>query len=277
MKFNHPGMHRVLGVSAALAARAWRHTLDARALYFDPAVDAVHPRFAGRCVYAAPHEYMLLPIILRAGPHMLALASRHRDGAVIDHAMRQLGWSVARGSTTRGGTAALLAMLRDDRRLLILTPDGPSGPRRSFSPGAVFLASKLGLPLVCVGLGYDRPWRLRSWDRFAIPRPFSRCRAVFGPALRVPPDLDRGRLERHRAFFERHLAWLTDYAERWAESGETHDGELRMLPGKASPEMLRFQGGPAYRWPDALADEWAALGAACACAEGSGRSRENAA
>ena len=58
---------------------------------------------------------------------------------------------------------------------LTITPDGPRGPRRHMAPGPIYLASKLGLPLVLMGYAYDRPWRLHSWDRFAIPRPGSRA------------------------------------------------------------------------------------------------------
>ena len=54
---------------------------------------------------------------------------------------------------------------------LTITPDGPHGPRRRMAPGPIYLASKLGLPLVLMGYAYDRPWRLPSWDRFAVPRP----------------------------------------------------------------------------------------------------------
>ena len=54
---------------------------------------------------------------------------------------------------------------------LTITPDGPRGPRRQLAQGPVYLASKLGMPIVAMGFGYDRPWRFNSWDRFAIPRP----------------------------------------------------------------------------------------------------------
>ena len=55
------------------------------------------------------------------------------------------------------------------------------------APGAVFLASKLEMPLVTIAMGYDRPWRAGSWDRFAVPRPFSRARAIISPQMHIPP------------------------------------------------------------------------------------------
>jgi lysophospholipid acyltransferase (LPLAT)-like uncharacterized protein len=259
VRLKHPYLNKTLGFLASIVVRLLRRTIDWRAVYLDPALDAVHPDFPGRCVFVAWHEYMLMAIMLRGGPHMLALASRHDDGEIITQAMQHLGWHVARGSSARGGTLALTRMLRDDTHSLIITPDGPRGPRRTFSPGAIYLASRLGLPLVCVGYGFERPWRLRSWDRFAIPRPFSRCRAVFGPAFRIPATVHREELERYQAFFERALRWLTEEAEAWAESGRTRPGELRLLPEKPSPEMLRREGRAAYEWPAPLAQEWAEL------------------
>jgi hypothetical protein len=90
----------------------------------------------------------------------------------------------------------------------------------------VYLASRLQLPLVAMGFGYDRPWRVGSWDRFAIPRPFSRARAVPSPAIRVPPDLDRGGLEHFRVKIERLLNDLTAQAERWALCGARSPGQM---------------------------------------------------
>ena len=69
-----------------------------------------------------------------------------------------------------------------------ITPDGPRGPRRQLAQGSVYLASKLGIPIVPMGFGYDRPWRFNSWDRFAIPRPYSRARAVVSPMMHIPPS-----------------------------------------------------------------------------------------
>jgi hypothetical protein len=112
---------------------------------------------------------------------------------------------------------------------LTITPDGPRGPRRQLAPGCVFLASKLGLPLVAMGFGYDRPWRVRSaWDQFAVPRLGSRARAVVSGEVFIPPDLDRDGLEHHRQETERLLNRLTDEAESWAVSKNRKVGQSRL-------------------------------------------------
>jgi lysophospholipid acyltransferase (LPLAT)-like uncharacterized protein len=122
---------------------------------------------------------------------------------------------------------ALRGLLAKSREMnLTITPDGPRGPRRRLAPGCVYLASKLHLPLVVMGYGYDRPWRIRSaWDRFAIPRPYSRARAVPSGEIFVPPELDRDGLEHFRQKIEDLLNRLTTEAEQWAESGRRKRGQ----------------------------------------------------
>jgi len=112
---------------------------------------------------------------------------------------------------------------------MAITPDGPRGPRRRLAQGAVFLASRLQLPIVPMGLGVDRPWRTPTWDRFAVPRPGSRARAVVGPEIFIPPNLDRRQIELRRLGVEHLLTQLTVEAENWAESGEQRSGSLPVV------------------------------------------------
>ena len=139
-----------------------------------------------------------------------------------------------RDPRTRGGVAALLRILNNRVPNLAITPDGPRGPRRNMAPGAVYLASRLGIPVVPVGLGYARPWRVRnSWDQFAIPRPYSRARAIFGPRVVVPDGLSRDRLDGYSRRIEAILNRLTETAEQWAGSG-CRMAHQRLCAAKAS-------------------------------------------
>ena len=86
------------------------------------------------------------------------LLSRHRDAEILSHIAGHLGFAFVRGSTNRGGVSALRQLLARSRDMhLTITPDGPRGPRRRLAPGCIYLASKLGLPLVVMGYGYERP------------------------------------------------------------------------------------------------------------------------
>jgi lysophospholipid acyltransferase (LPLAT)-like uncharacterized protein len=98
-----------------------------------------------------------------------------------------------------------------------ITPDGPRGPRRELKPGAVMIASQTGLAIVPVGIGFVRAWRFGSWDRFALPVPFSVLVGVVGEPIFVPGDLDRNGLEQWVKVVEGELLRMTALAEDWAE------------------------------------------------------------
>ena len=97
------------------------------------------------------------------------------------------------------------------------------------------MASKLGMPLVAMGFGFDRPWRLKSWDRFAIPRPMSRARAIPSPEIFVPPGLDREGLGHFRLKVERLMNRLCDEAESWARSGRRKVSQHIVRRGHVAP------------------------------------------
>ena len=232
MKLDHPWAMSWAGLLATALIRKWMATVECRVAYYDATVDPVHPECPGNMLYVFWHEYILLPASMRGHCNLTMLVSRHRDAEILVQAARHLGFRCVRGSTNRGGAAALRALVEQSRlSSLTITPDGPRGPRRVMSLGPIYLASRLGMPLVALGLGCDRPWRLPSWDRFAIPRPWSRCRGVISPAMHLPPDLDRDGLEHYRRQVERLLNRLTREAEEWAASGDRRQNELPVRPG----------------------------------------------
>jgi lysophospholipid acyltransferase (LPLAT)-like uncharacterized protein len=226
MKLDHPLLYKFAALLGTTAVRAWMDTLDYRVLFYDPDVDPASPRCRGQKIYVFWHEYILFPFAMRGNCNLAMLLSRHRDAEVLSYAARHMGFDFIRGSTNRGGAAALRQLLDKSREMhLAITPDGPRGPRRQLAPGAIFLASKLGIPLVAMGIGFDRPWRVPSWDRFAIPRPCSRACCVLSPELHVPADLDRDGLEHFRLKTEQLLNRLCDESEQWAESGSRRPGQ----------------------------------------------------
>jgi lysophospholipid acyltransferase (LPLAT)-like uncharacterized protein len=217
------------GFLAASTIRAWMSTLDYKAAFYDPTIDPVDERNRGQMIYIFWHENILFPLYLRGYCNLAMLLSRHRDADLLSEVANRLGFEFVRGSTGRGGGTALRELLRKSRHMnLTITPDGPRGPRRVLAPGPIYLSSKLSLPLVALGLGYDRPWRFRSWDRFALPRPHSRARAVVSPPMIIPPDLDRDGVEHYRLQVEQMLNRLTNEAEAWAEAGTPKIDEVRV-------------------------------------------------
>lgn len=239
MKFQHPMLRRLAGFSVSTIARNWMGTLDYQAAFYDERSDAASIDCPGPAIYVFWHEYILAPFYLRGHCNLTMLLSRHRDADWLAEAARFMGFDAVRGSSFRGGGAALRELTRKvnhNGMHIAITPDGPRGPRRKLAQGPIFLASKLDIPIVALGFGYDRPRRLSTWDRFALPRPFSRCRVVLSPLMNIPPDLDRDGLEHYRARVENVLNNLTLEAEAWAASSS---GKFCQVPARRKPAEFR--------------------------------------
>ncbi|TPG48158.1 DUF374 domain-containing protein [Roseomonas nepalensis] len=115
----------------------------------------------------------------------LVLVSRSRDGALIANALGGYGLTAVEGSSSRGGRSAGMNLLRGVRAggVAVVVPDGPRGPRRRVSAGAVRLAVMAGVPVVPCGAFAAPSRRLASWDRMIFPLPFARCVAVVGAPI----------------------------------------------------------------------------------------------
>jgi hypothetical protein len=217
MKVRSPWLLRLIAFLGAWLIRWWMSTIRYRVFFAGGERHPVDHRVR-RCIYAFWHETILIPTAFRI--RVRILISQHADGELIAQVCRFLGFGAVRGSTTRGGGPALLALQRHSREAhLAVTPDGPRGPRRRVQPGLILLASVTGLPIVAFGVGYSRAWRARSWDRFAVPLPWSAAHCVVTPAIHVPPRLSRPELERYRRLVEDWMQDATAAGERWAQGG----------------------------------------------------------
>lgn len=257
-----------LALLATACIRQWMGTLDVKVDFGDPTVDPVHRDYRGAKIYVFWHENILLPLSLRGHSNISMLLSRHWDADVLARVAHMNGFGTVRGSTFRGGSAALRELAeRAAEGNLTITPDGPRGPRRTLAAGCVFLASTLNIPLVAMGVGYARPWRVSTWDRFAIPRPFSRARCIVSRAIKIPPTLERDGIEWHREGVERLLVHLSDEAEAWASAGTRRPGErpARREPSRVAGWAARLPGRPGV----SLEDELTRVGAPRASVGGS--------
>lgn len=146
-------------------------------------MEAIHElRRAGKpIVFVLWHGEMLVPLWHRRGEGIAILISEHRDGEIIARIAESLGCRTVRGSTSRGAARALVGLTRElqEGRDIAVTPDGPRGPLESFAPGTLVAAQRAGAHIIAIGVHAPRAWRLRSWDRFLIPKPFSRITVAY--------------------------------------------------------------------------------------------------
>ena len=218
---------RVGSVSLYLATEVWSKTFDLKIAHYDVSVNPARREFDETCIFVFWHEYILLPTMIWGNSNVTLFVSQHRDADWLVNTGKHIGFDSIRGSTTRGGPAAIRACKEKMKtHSLGITPDGPKGPRREMALGAVYLASRLQKPIVPVGFGYDRPYRLKTWDKFAIPRPGSRVRAIMGPKIYVPRKAKRDELEQYQQSIAEDIEQLTTTCEISAETGrpiETQD------------------------------------------------------
>jgi len=144
------------------------------------------------------HGRMLLGLPHHSSRGWSVLVSDSQDGDISRALLERFGYRAIRGSTTRGGARALREMLTvlGEGAVLIITLDGPRGPRHSMNPGLAWMAKATGYPIIPIGFAMDRAWRMRSWDRFTIPKPWARVVMVYGAPMRVERSADEATLMR---------------------------------------------------------------------------------
>jgi lysophospholipid acyltransferase (LPLAT)-like uncharacterized protein len=138
-------------------------------------------------IFAIWHGHLLPGLWHHRNEGVTVLISEHRDGEIVARAAQSLGYGLIRGSTTRGGGRALISIVRELRagHEIAITPDGPRGPARKFAPGALVAAQRSDAFILPVAVSASRAWRLKSWDRFMIPKPFARVTIAYGPPTKV--------------------------------------------------------------------------------------------
>lgn len=130
----------------------------------------------------------------------IGLISASRDGDLVSLLIERSGYGTIRGSTSRKGVIALRQLVDAlaSGSNVLFTPDGPRGPVYQVSPGVIYVAQKSGAPIVPLHMEYSSCWRLKSWDRFCVPRPFSKMRFILGAAVHVERTTEAEQLEAER-------------------------------------------------------------------------------
>jgi lysophospholipid acyltransferase (LPLAT)-like uncharacterized protein len=151
------------------------------------------------------NRLLIFPLVLRRffpNRHGAALISASRDGDLLADAIHRFDYDVVRGSSSKLGASGLLQLsdVIAKGRDVVITPDGPRGPAYELGPGIIFLAQKTGAAVLPINVEYSACWRVKSWDRFIIPKPFSKVRVIIGQPerIRLTSSDQEFESERHR-------------------------------------------------------------------------------
>jgi lysophospholipid acyltransferase (LPLAT)-like uncharacterized protein len=140
-------------------------------------------------IYACWHGRQMFLLYLHENDQARPLISKSKDGDLIAKICRHFGLNAVRGSSSRGGMKAVLELkstLESGMRVGF-TPDGPRGPFHEVQHGVLYVAQKLGCPILPFAYGARKSWVFGSWDKFIVPKLFNRIAIIYGEPFFVHP------------------------------------------------------------------------------------------
>lgn len=169
-------------------------------------------------VYTYWHDRIFLGVYFWRNRNIVAMTSQSLDGEYIARCSQRLGYGAIRGSSTRGGSRALVEMIKLMRKgnAMAFAIDGPRGPRYEAKPGPVLLAKKTGNPILPFAIESRKYWTVNSWDKMQIPKPFSRALTIIGEPIYVSDDADETELNLKLKELQRSLDDLTEQGKAWS-------------------------------------------------------------
>ncbi|MBI4745021.1 MAG: lysophospholipid acyltransferase family protein [Deltaproteobacteria bacterium] len=177
-----------------------------------------------RFILAFWHGRLLMMPFCYHGKGIKLLISQHKDGDLLARAMKRFGYDSIRGSTTRGGAAAMREMVKATKDYDIgITPDGPRGPKYAVQEGVIALARLTGAPILPLTFGSSKKKVFASWDAFNLPYPFSRGVFMWGEPIYVGKEDD---MEEKRKELEFNLREMTEFVDDYVKgkSGQRSPG-----------------------------------------------------
>jgi lysophospholipid acyltransferase (LPLAT)-like uncharacterized protein len=168
-------------------------------------------------IYTFWHNRVFLATHFWQQRRIVVMTSQSFDGEYIARFIKRFGYGAARGSSTRGGTGAIVEMVRLMRAgcPTAFTIDGPKGPRYIAKMGAVLLAKKTGQPILPFTITARRCWEAKSWDKFQVPKPFTRALVSIAAPVYVASDADQETLEAKREELQNKLDDINRRGEEW--------------------------------------------------------------
>jgi lysophospholipid acyltransferase (LPLAT)-like uncharacterized protein len=190
---------RAIGATLKFEVKGWEHYTDREPL-----------------VYCFWHNRIPIATYFWRHRGIVVMSSRSFDSEYIARFIQRFGYGAAKGSSTRGALSGLIQMIRAVRsgKSAAFTVDGPRGPIYEAKPGALLLAKKTGAAILPFSISLDRCWRLPSWDRIEIPKPFAKAHVVIGERIYVKDADDEAEQRR----FQRALDELRERGDALAGS-----------------------------------------------------------
>ena len=160
----------------------------------------LYGRGAGAQIFCFWHQCVLPCAVYYRSTHATILISRSFDGELVTRVLALFGFRAVRGSSSRGARVGLLGLADVIARgePAIFTADGPRGPIYQTKMGPIKLAQLTGAPIGAFHLEPEHAWKMKSWDRFLVPKPFTRIVVSWGPWTHVPADLPAEEFEAKR-------------------------------------------------------------------------------
>ena len=218
MRIRHRALNWMLAWSVVFVCRILFRTLRIQYLVETPNTNPYSNDGSEGFIYCVWHDAIVYPMF--AGRHVrtAALVSKNFDGSHLAAGLKMLGISLVRGSSSRGGANAIRELLRlPENTHLVITPDGPRGPRRIAKVGVAFLASHSGRGIVPTAFSAHRYWKIRgNWTDLTIPKPFTRVYALSGVPIYVNPDATDAELDEALARLQENMIQLSEQADNLA-------------------------------------------------------------
>ena len=197
-----------------------------------------------RSLFCVWHDAIVGAIFCGQTVNVAALVSQNYDGTIVADILDAVGIQPVRGSSSRGGAAAIREMFAlAERKHLVIATDGPRGPRRVVKDGIIYLASQSGRPIVPTALGCSWAWKPRGrWTDMVLPLPLSRVVVLGGSPIWIPPGLTPQQLGPYRDQVQRAMDELQSLADRMAGGEEV---AFPLSPIEAAPQPASTESRPA--------------------------------
>ena len=225
MKLRNRTLIRIVARLMALVSRCLFYTVRIRVI---PSTEGFSPHHSPdeehRSLFCIWHDAILGAIFCGKTESVAALTSQNYDGSIVAEVLSAVGIQPVRGSSSRGGAAAIRQMFAlAERKHVVIATDGPRGPRRVVKDGIVYLASQSGRPIIPTAFASSWAWRpTGKWTDLVIPLPFSSAFVLGGQPIRIPSGLRPQDLAPYQQLVQRSMDELQLRADRMAR-GEPVD------------------------------------------------------